>query len=160
MTVDGIPYQGDAQTNAISFILTNQFADELTSPLKRTAADNLWSQAGAGILTAGTSILSGAMTNFFSREFSFIRSAELRYSSISGLTNPDVAITTQFGKATVRVGGQFSDINNTEVNLDYPLADLLGNMLYLQLSRKVGLNNRNYQREAVNALKLMYQMSF
>ncbi len=160
MTRDGIPYQGDAQTNAISFILTGQFADELTSPLKRTAADNLWSQAGAGILTAGTSILSGAMTNFFSREFSFIRSAELRYSSISGLTNPDVAITTQFGKATVRVGGQFSDINNTEVNLDYPIADLLGNMLYLQLSRKVGLNNRNYQREAVNALKLMYQMSF
>ncbi len=162
MTVDGTPYQGDAQTNAISFILTNQFADELTSPVKRSVADNLWNQAGAGILTAGTSILSGALTNLFSREFSFIRSAELRYSSITDLANPDVAITTQFGKATIRVGGQvFSDIGNTDVSVDYPLTDLLGNMLYLQLSRKVALNNRTYfQRETVNALRLFYQLSF
>lgn len=161
MTVDGSPYQGDAQTNAISFILTNQFADELTSPVKRSVADNLWNQAGAGILTAGTSILSGALTNLFSREFSFIRSAELRYSSITDLGNPDVAITTQFGKATIRVGGQvFSDINNTDVSMDYPLTELLGNMLYLQLSHKMALNNRTIQRETVNALRLFYRLSF
>ncbi len=162
MTVDGVAYQGDVQTNAISFILTNQFADQLTSPVKRSLADNLWNQAGAGILSAGTSILSGALTNLFSREFSFIRSAELRYSSISDLANPDVAITTQFGKATIRVGGQvFSDINNTDLSVDYPLTELLGNMLYLQLSHKIALNSRTYfQRETVNALRLFYQLSF
>ena len=163
MTVDGVPYQkGDVQTNAISFILTNQFADELSSPVKRSVADNLWTQAGPGILSAGTSILSGALTNLFSREFSFIRSAELRYSSISNLANPDVAITTQFGKATIKVGGQvFSDINNTDLSVDYPLTELLGNMLYLQLSHKIAFNSRTYfQRETVNALRLFYQLSF
>lgn len=164
MTVDGVPYQGDVQTNAISFILTNQFADALTSPVKRSVADNLWSQAGPGILSAGTSILSGALTNLFSREFSFIRSAELRYSSISDLANPDVAITTQFGRATIRLGGQVtqvaSDINNTDISVDYPLTSLLGNMLYLQLSHKLALNSTYFQRETVNALRLFYQLSF
>ncbi len=162
LTVDGIPYQGDAQTNAISFILTNEFADQLTNPQRRSVADNLWSQAGVGILSAGTSVLSGALTNLFSREFSFIRSAELRYSSIADLANPDVAITTQFGKATIRVGGQvFSSIGNADVSVDYPLTELLGNMLYLQLSRKTALNNQTYlQRETVNALRLFYQLSF
>lgn len=163
MTKDGVPYQqGDVQTNAMWFILTNTFADQIPSQAKNRLADNIWNQAAPGLLSAGTSVLSGALTNLFSREFSFVRSAELRYSSISDLANPDLAITTQFGKATIRVGGQvFSDINNTDVSVDYPLTQLLGNMLYLQLSHKIALNNRTYfQRETVNALRLFYQLSF
>ncbi len=164
MTVNGLPYDqgGDVQTNAMWFILTNQLASQVTSPVKQSIADNLWNKAGPGLLSAGTSVLSGALTSLFSREFSFIRSAELRYSSINSLTNPDLAITAQFAKATIHVGGQvFSDINNTDVSLDYPLTELLGNMLYLQLSHKIVLNNQTYyQREAVNALRLFYQLSF
>lgn len=159
MTLDGVPYdQGDVQTNAMWFILTNQFASQQTSSARRS----VWNQVGPGVLSAGTSVLSGALTSLFSREFSFVRSAELRYSSISDLANPDLAITTQFGKATIRVGGQvFSDINNTDVSVDYPLTQLLGNMLYLQLSHKIVLNNQTlYQRETVNALRLFYQLSF
>ena len=139
-------------------IAQDTFASQQTSSARRS----VWNQVGPGVLSAGTSVLSGALTSLFSREFSFVRSAELRYSSISDLANPDLAITTQFGKATIRVGGQvFSDINNTDVSVDYPLTQLLGNMLYLQLSHKIVLNNQTlYQRETVNALRLFYQLSF
>lgn len=163
MTIDNNPFQGDPQTNAISFILTNQFENELTSSQKTSVANNLWAQAGAGLFASyGSSILSGILTNLFGREFSFIRSAELRYSSLSDFGNPDVAITTQFGSATIKVGGQvFSDINNTDVSIDYPLTEILGNRLYLQLSRRVALSNRSYfQRETINTLRLFYQLSF
>ncbi len=163
LTKDNVPFQGDAQTNAISFILFNRFESDVTQTQKQNVANTLMSEAGAGVIgSIGTSILSGIATNFLSREFSFIRSAELRASSISSLSNPDVAITAQFQRATIKVGGQvFSDISNTDLSVDYPLADLLGNMLYLQLSRKVALNNRTYfQRETVNALRLFYRLSF
>jgi|GEM_PF-5289829 Uncharacterized protein conserved in bacteria len=163
MTVDNRPFTGDPQTNAISFILTNQFENELTNTQKRSVAENLWTQAGAGLFAGyGSSILSGVLTQLFSREFNFIKTAELRYSSLSNLTNPDVAITTQFGNATIRVGGQvFSDINNTDFSVDYPVASLLGNKIYLQLSRKVAVSNRSYyQRETINALRIFYQVNF
>ncbi|MGC8653205.1 MAG: translocation/assembly module TamB domain-containing protein [Candidatus Kryptoniota bacterium] len=163
MTVDNRPFTGDPQTNAISFILTNQFENELTNTQKRSVAENLWTQAGAGLFAGyGSSILSGVLTQLFSREFNFIKSAELRYTSLSNLTNPDVAITTQFGNATIRVGGQvFSDINNTDVSVDYPVASLLGNKIYLQLSRKVAVSNRSYyQRETINTLRIFYQVNF
>lgn len=163
MTVDNRPITGDPQTNAISFILTNQFESELTNTQKRSVAENIWTQAGAGLFAGyGSSILSGVLTQLFSREFNFIKSAELRYTSLSNLTNPDVAITTQFGNATIRVGGQvFSDINNTDVSVDYPVASLLGNKIYLQFSRKVAVSNRfYYQRETINALRIFYQVNF
>lgn len=158
MTVDNSPFQGDPQTNAISFILFNEFEDQLTSSQKQNAADNLVAQAGAGL---GSSLLSGALTSLLSREFSFIRSVEARYNP-SSVLSPDVNITTQFGNAVIKVGGQvFSDINNTDVSVDYPLASILGNRLYLQLSRRVSLNNRYYyQRETINMLRLFYQLSF
>ncbi len=158
MTVDNSPFQGDPQTNAISFILFNEFENQLTSSQKQSAADNIVAQASAGF---GSSVLSGVLTNFLSREFPFIRSAELRYNP-SSVLSPDLNITTQFGNAVIRVGGQvFSDINNTDVSVDYPLARILGNRLYLQLSRRVSLNNRYYyQRETINMLRLFYQLSF
>ncbi len=158
MNVDNSPFQGDPQTNAISFILFNEFEDQLTSSQKQSAADNLVAQAGAGL---GSSLLSGALTSFLSRQFSFIRSIGLGYNS-SSILSPDLNITTQFGNAVIKVGGQvFSDINNTDVSVDYPLARILGNRLYLQLSRRVSLNNRYYyQRETINMLRLFYQLSF
>lgn len=158
MTENNNPYPGDPQTNAISFILFNEFENELTSSQKQSAADNLVAQAGAGI---ASSALSGALTNFLSRQFSFIRSFGLGYNS-SSILSPDLNITTQFGNAVIKVGGQvFSDINNTDVSVDYPLARILGNRLYLQLSRRVSLSNRYYyQRETINMLRLFYQLSF
>lgn len=162
MTVDGMPYQGDVQTNAMWFILTNQFDSQLTSRERTSVASDLLGQAGQGIFT---SVLSGALTNVFSREFSFVRSAQLRYSSFGtssfSLTNPDLAITTQFGKATIRIGGQvFSSISNTDVSVDYPLTELLSNMLYLQLSHKISVSDRTNQRLEVYALRLLWQLSF
>ena len=162
MTVDNAPYTGDVQTNAISFIVFNQFEDELTSTSRRSAADNIMSQAGAGVLTAGSSVLSGMLTNFLGREFSFITSAGLRYTSISNITDPELSITGRIGPAIIRLGGQvFSDINNTDVSVDYPLTQLFGNRLYLELSRQVSLTSRSYyQRETINMLKVFYQLSF
>lgn len=155
MTVDNAPFQGDPQTNAMSFIVFNQFESELTSAQKQS-----FEAAGAGV---GTSLLSGALTSYLSRELPFIRGAEVRYNSTQGIVNPDIGITGQFGNATVRVATPllFNDISNTDLSIDYPLASILGNRLYLQLSRRVSLNNRYYyQRETVNMMRLFYQLSF
>lgn len=162
MTVGNNPYVGDAQTNAISFIVFGQFEDELTSTTRRSAADNLMSQAGAGMLTAGTSVLSGVLTSLLGKELKFIQSVSLRYPSVSNVADPDLSITGKIGPAIIRLGGQvFSDINNTDVSVDYPLTELLGNKIYIEASRKVSLNNRSYyQRETINMLKVFYQLSF
>ncbi len=155
MTEDGVPVQGDPQTNAMSFILFNEFESDLTSA-QRQGFESL----GAGV---GTSLLSGVLSSYLSSKLPFIKQAGVRYNSAQGLTNPDIGITGQIAGATVRVATplMFNDISNTDLSIDYPLASILGNRLYLQLSRKVSVGNRYYfQRDPVSAMKLYYQLSF
>ncbi len=164
LTLDNSPFQGDPQTNAVSFILTGQFADELTSSQKQNVANNLWSQVGSGAIASfGSSLLSGALTNLLGSQFSFIQSAGLQYNPNTGITDPNFEITARIEKATIKVGRPVlsSDITNTGFTLNYPVAPLLGNMVYLELSRNVEVNNRVLsQREATDMLRLFYQLSF
>lgn len=164
MTVDNIPYPHDQQTNAVSFILTGQFEDELTSAQKQSAANNLWSQYGAGAVEGfGSSYLSGYLTNLLGKQFDFIQSVGLQYDPNASITDPSVQITSRIGKGTIKVRTPVitTDIGNTGFSFDYPLALVLRNMVYLEASRNVAVNNRLLsQRETIDMLRLFYQISF
>ena len=164
MTVDNIPYTNDPQTNAVSFILTGQFEDELTNAQKQSVANNLWSQTGAGVIgSVGSSVLSGYLTNLLGKQFDFIQSVGLQYNSSSGIRDPDVQITSRIGKGTIKVQTPIitTDINSTGFSFNYPLALLFSNMVYLEASRNVAVNNATLgQRETTDMLRLFYQISF
>jgi hypothetical protein len=164
MTVDNIPYAHDQQTNAVSFILTGQFEDELTSAQKQSAANNLWSQYGAGAVEGfGSSYLSGYLTNLLGKQFDFIQSVGLQYDQNASITDPSVQITSRIGKGTIKVRTPVitTDIGNTGFSFDYPLALVLRNVVYLEASRNVAVNNRLVsQRETIDMLRLFYQISF
>ncbi len=164
MTVDNVPYPHDQQTNAVSFILTGQFEDELTNAQKQSAANNLWSQYGAGAIGSfGSSYLSGYLTNLLGKQFDFIQSVGLQYEPNSSITDPSVQITSRIGKGTIKVQTPVvtTDIGNTGFSLDYPLALLFSNMVYLEASRNVAVSNRVLgQRETIDMLRLFYQISF
>lgn len=164
LTVDNIPYPRDQQTNAVSFILTGQFEDELTSVQKQNVANNLWSQTGAGVLgSVGSSMLSGYLTNLLGKQFEFIQSVGLQYDPNSSFTDPSVQITSRIGKGTIRVQTPIvtTDIASTGFSFNYPLTLLLNNMIYLEASRDVAINNRTLgQRETTDMLRLFYQISF
>jgi hypothetical protein len=164
LTVDNIPKTLDQQTNAVSFILTGQFEDELTTAQKQSVANNLWSQTGAGVIgSVGSSVLSGYLTNLLGKEFDFIQSVGLEYNSSSSITDPNVQITSRIGKGTIKVQTPIitTDINSTGFNFNYPLALLFSDMIYLEASRNVAVSNRTLgQRETTDMLRLFYQISF
>ncbi len=162
MTVDNSPFQGDAQTNAISFILTGQFEDELSSSAKQSAANNVWSQAGAGVLgSVGSSVLSGALTNLFAEQFSFIQSVGLQYNPNSNITDPNLQIRSRIAGGTLTVQSPLvtSDIGNTGFTLTYPMPFL--SSLVAEASRSVEVTNRTLnQREAIDMMRFYFQLSF
>ncbi|HUI28762.1 MAG TPA: hypothetical protein VLX91_01005 [Candidatus Acidoferrales bacterium] len=164
MTVDNVPYPYDQQTNAVSFILTDHFENELTDPQKQGEANILWSQYGAGAIGSfGSSYLSGLLTNFLGKQFDFIQSVALQYNPNSSFTDPNVQITSKIGPATLKVQTPVitTDIASTGFSFNYPLTLLFSNMIYLEASRNVAVNNRVLgQRETTDMLRLFYQISF
>ncbi len=159
MTQDNVPYPNDQQTNAISFILTGRFADELTAADKQNAANNLWSQYGEGALgSVGSSYLSGYLTNLLGKQFNFIQSVGLQYNSTSSIADPNVQITTKFWDGTLKVQTPIMyDIASTGFSLMYPI---WGSVM-AEASRNVTQNNRMLgAREATDMLRLFYQISF
>lgn len=159
MTRDNAPYPNDQQTNAISFILTGQFADELSSAQKQSVANNLWSQTGAGVLgSVGSSVLSGYLTNLLGKQLGFVQSFGLQYNSVSGITDPNVQVTTKFWDGTLKVQTPIVyDIASTGFSLMYPI----WGSLMAEASRNVTQNNRTLgAREATDMLRLFYQLSF
>jgi hypothetical protein len=164
MTVDNTPFQGDPQTNAVSFILTGQFEDELTSSAKQTTANSIWSQAGAAAIGSfGSSVLSGVLTNLFAEQFSFIQSIGLQYNPNSNITDPNLQIRSKIGRATLTLQSPLanvtSDISNTGFSVTYPMPFMSN--LVAEASRNVAVTNRTLnQRETVDMLRFYLQLSF
>jgi len=159
MTVDNIPYASDPQTNAVSFILTGQFEDELTGAQKQSAANNLWSQYGAGAITSVVSSgVSGYVTKLLGNQFNFIQSVDLQYNPSLSLTEPGVQITTKVWDGTLKVVNPIvTDISSTGFSLMYPI----WGSVVAEASRSVTINNRTLgQRETTDMLRLFYQISF
>jgi hypothetical protein len=157
MLVDGQDYQkvyphGEVESDAISFLATGRFKDELTRVEVTNFTESLWSSTGASLLS---SAVSGVITDVL-RDIlgGFITSTEFGYSTeFKGLR-----ITGNIGGATVQFGGDiFTDISKSFVVVQYPLLKkFLGGNLTIEYRRSpVQLF---HEKEIVNKLGLYYRI--
>lgn len=157
MYVDGEDYHkvyphGDVETDAISFLVTGRFKDELTRGEATMFTESLWSSAGASLLS---SAVSGVITDVLRDVLGgFIVSTELGYySGFKGLR-----ITGSTGGAIIQLGGDiFTDISRLSVVVRYPLLrKFLGGNLSVEYERKPV---QFYQeKEIVNKLGFYYRI--
>jgi len=157
MLVDGQDYQkvyphGEVESDAISFLATGRFKDELTRVEMTNFTESLWSSTGASLLS---SAVSGVITDVLRDVLGgFITSTEFGYSTgFKGLR-----ITGNIGGATVQFGGDiFTDISKSVVVVQYPLLKkFLGGNLTIEYRRSpVQLF---HEKEIVNKLGLYYRI--
>lgn len=149
----------DVQADAISYLVSGKFRDELT-PQERTS---LFTTSLAGI---GSSILSGPLTEFMRREFGFISSVDVLYygGDVQGAT--DIRLTGEIGDAVIKFGGRvFSDIGNANVNIQLPMSSLLNserwrNFIFELERRAAGFEGIDHRKEPTNGVRLLYRISF
>jgi hypothetical protein len=116
----------EKQSDAISFILTGKFSNELTSSDRSTIAGDLTPGTGAmvGSIMA-SSLLTGVLEDYIRKEFPFIRSVDVTYEGGSSPgTNVQVSATAL--KGYLRVGGKIlSDVGRASVSYKASLGELL-----------------------------------
>ncbi|RPI17816.1 MAG: hypothetical protein EHM58_07715 [Ignavibacteriae bacterium] len=149
----------DGQSEAISYLLFGVSRNELTAQQRNTLARNV----GANV---GSSFLSSVVGNVMREIAPFIVSAEVNYDPSGNVySGTDVRVTSEFGDATVRIGGKIlSGINNTEVSVQYPLNRLfninVSNNLILELSREIDDASLSGERQLLYGLKLSYKITY
>ncbi len=157
MYVDGEDYNkvyphGEVESDAISFLVTGRFKDELTGGEVAMFTESLWSSAGASLLSNAVSgVIADVLRDVFG---GFIVSTELGYySGFKGLR-----ITGSTGGTIIQLGGDiFTDISRLSVTVRYPLLrKFLGGNLSVEYERKPV---QFYQeKEIVNKLGFYYRI--
>jgi len=150
----------DAQSDALSYLIFGVPKSQLQASQRNTLARNV----GA---TTGTSYLSGVLTDAFRSVLPFVINTEISYTEGGLLQGTDIRFTTAFGDAIVKVGGRiFSDLNNTEITVEYPLnrlfnAALFKNMI-LEISRTADWNVAvtSEGRTITTGAKLLYILRY
>lgn len=168
MTVDGKDWPGDVQSDAIAFILSGKFRDDLTTTERSQIAANLGSSVTSTVITGVTSSLfSGVLTDFLRREFGgFIRQAEVSYSGGSVSESADLRLTGEIGETVIRVGGRvFNDIGNANVSIQMPVGKIIGSStledLIIELERKVeGSSYATDEKKLTNGARIYYRITF
>jgi hypothetical protein len=149
----------DIEADALSFLVSGKFRDELTSQER----SSLLTTSLAGI---GSTILSGPLTEFVRREVGFIKSVDVLYYGGPIQESTDIRLTGELGDAVYRLGGKvFSDIGNTNVNVQYPMSSILRSESWrnfiLEYERRVEeFGSSDQRREPTNAIKLLYRLTF
>ena len=151
--------RGDIEGDAISFLVTGTFRDELTQQ------DRL-SLAGSSVLGGmASSILSGPLTDLLRKEFGIVRSVDVLYYGGSFQESADVRLTGELGEAVFRLGGRvLSDLNNTNVSIQLPMSAIVGSdkwrNLVLEAERTVqGVETVDQRRES-KGVRLLYRIIF
>lgn len=150
----------DAQSDAITFLLFGMYKSELSTSQTQVMASSMGSQVGSFYA-------SSYISQELRQVLPFIVNAEFNYNQGDVVQNADVAVTSQFGDATVRVGSrQINNTNYFEFMVDYPVNKLfklnLPETLMLQLAREelpnsvVGSTEVHYS----TGLKLIYKFKF
>jgi hypothetical protein len=149
----------DAQSEAISYLLFGVSRNKLGVGQSTLVARSVGANASSSYLS---SVLGNTLRNIAP----FIVNAEVNYDAQGNLANAtDVRITSEFGDATVRVGGKIlSGINNTEITIEYPLNKLfninVSNNLILQLSREIDDASLTGARSELKGIKLSYKIKY
>jgi hypothetical protein len=150
--------RADMDGDAIAFLVTGSFRDELTQQ------DKL-SLAGSSVLGGvASSILSGPLTDLLRKEFGIVRSVDVLYYG-GGSESADVRLTGEVGDAVFRLGGRvLSDLNNTNISIQLPMSAIVGSEkwrnLLLEAERTVqGVEFVDQRRES-KGLRLLYRIIF
>ncbi len=157
---------GDLQSDAISFLFTNKFRDDLSAREKSDIVSNIGSTAGKSILAGATStMLSGILTDFLRQEFGFVRSAEITYYGGNIQESADLRLSGQMFNAYWRFGGRiFNDINNANVSFILNFGDVFDasklRNLFLELERKTDNEERSLDKKLTNSARIYYKWSF
>lgn len=121
-----------AQTDAISYLLFGVPQSDVRGAIGSSVLSNLGTNLGSGV---ASSLLYEALRNIAP----FILNTEVTYTG-GDISTTDIRVTSAFGDAIVRIGGQIlTDINNLEVSIEYPLNRLfdinVSNNLIIEISR-------------------------
>lgn len=166
MTVDGVARTGDVESDAIPFILTGKFRDDLTSQERTDILTNLGSVAGGSLLYGVPSqMLSGVLSDFLQREFPIIRRAEFTYKGGNIQESADLRLSGEIGKAYWRGGGRiFNDIGNANVSVQLSMGEVLESPslrnLFIELERKVEGSESEERRKLTHAARIFFRISF
>jgi hypothetical protein len=150
----------DVQSDAISFIITGKFKDQLTSN-ERQDITNLGSSTGSSI---ASSLISSIFSDALKREFPFVRRAEVNYSGGNLQDGTSVNVSVMPGIGNLRVGGRIlNDIGNANVSYQVSFGDILKTSrirnLFFEFHRKVEGENPE-DRKLTNEARIFYRFSF
>jgi len=166
MTVDGEARTGDVESDAIPFILTGKFLDDLSSQEKSDIATSLGSIASGSLLYGLPSqMLSGMLSDFLQKEFPIIRRAEFTYVGGNLQESADLRLSGEIGKAYWRAGGRiFTNIGNANVSVQLSMGEVFESValrnLFLELERKVETGEGEEQKKLTNAARIFFRISF
>jgi hypothetical protein len=155
---------GDVENDAIAFLLTSapgtpgKFRDELTAD-DRTKIGNQLASAFTGSFI--NSMLSGAVMEFVQKnKIPFIKSFQVRDVG----TDPaktDIRLGGEFLDATVNLGGRvFSDINNTNVSIQYPIGDKVKRNFMIEVEKKTEDYDFTVQTRTTLGARIFYRFTF
>jgi hypothetical protein len=168
LTVDEQQWEGDRETDAISFILTGRFQSELNqSDYNRISAD-----FGRGVPTTfvsgvATSLLSSVFSDFLRNEVRFIRTAEIVWYGGNIMETAELRISGELRNFYWTVGGRvFNDLNNTNFSFQIPIGTAFNIDKYTNLFLELERRSRALEYSAdnplrpVNSARLYYSISF
>jgi hypothetical protein len=168
LAVDEQQWEGDRETDAISFILTGRFQSELNqSDYNRISAD-----FGRGVPTTfvsgvATSLLSSVFSDFLRNEVRFIRTAEIVWYGGNIMETAELRISGELRNFYWTVGGRvFNDLNNTNFSFQIPIGPTFNTErwtnLFLELERRSHALEYSADNplRPVNSARLYYSISF
>jgi len=149
----------DAQGDAITYLLFGKFKNELTASERQSVASSVGTTVGSNYVS---SILSQSVRDVLP----FLVDAEFNYTE-GKVQDTDVQLTSEFGDATVKVGGQlFKEVKNFDFVVDYPLnkmfnLDLPETLLMQFFRQQVSASVVGNDLTTTNTgIKILYKIKF
>ena len=148
---------GDDESNALSFIISGQFTNELTAQQRTSMiGTNLGFGIAAGMIT-------GPLSEALRRNTAgYVQSIDVLYYGGQFNESADVRLTGQVGDAVIRFGGKVINdpFGNANVSVELPISSLSRNLI-LSLEHIVeGTEYSEEQRRAYNSAKIFYRFTF
>lgn len=145
---DNKPSPDKDKSDAVWFILTGKFANEVTSQDKQDFDKML---GGTATSLAG-SLLGGLLNTYFG---DLVRTFEVRTAG----TGTKFSLSGSYKGFRYTVGAStsvFNDLSAANIRVEYPLL----NKLFIRLERKEAISETNYPSEMINELGLKYRFEF
>jgi hypothetical protein len=143
-----IPDRTKTESDAVMFLLTGKFAEDLTQAERQQASNTI---AGPATSLAG-SVLGGFLNRHLGE---YVRSVELRRVG----TETRFSLQGRAGNFKYTVGGTsgvFQDIGQANIKIEYPI--IRG--LLLRLERREDVTETNISNEMINEVGLKYKFEF